>query len=62
MKKGDYVYTPRFCSVKIEKVFKTEENALKAGYNEPTHYKNYEYGILGKHTGINQMLFAGYRK
>lgn len=62
MKKGDYIYTPRFCTVEIEKVFRNQENAYKAGYNEPTHYKNPEYGILGKNIGINQMIFAAFRK
>lgn len=62
MKKGDYVSTPRFCTVKIEKVFKCEENARKAGFTEPTHYKNWAFGILGKSTGINAMVFAGYKK
>ena len=27
MKKGDYVHTPRFCKVKIDKVFQSEANA-----------------------------------
>lgn len=62
MKKGDYIYTPRFCNVKIEKVFKNEENARKCGYNEPTYYKDFEYGILGKNTGINEMIFAAFKK
>lgn len=62
MKKGEYIFTPRFCTVKIEKVFRTQENALKAGYTEPTHYLNYEFGILGKSIGKNRMVFAGYKK
>lgn len=62
MKKGDYVSTPRFCSVRIEKVFRSEENARKNGFCEPTHYVNGTYGVLGKHTGINTMIFAGYKK
>lgn len=62
MKKGDNIYTPRFCDVEIKKVFKNELNAQKAGFTEPTHYKNPEYGILGKNIGINQMIFAAFRK
>lgn len=62
MKKGNYIYTPRFLRVRIEKVFRCEENARKAGYNEPTHYNDPAYGILGKSVGINQMIFAAYKK
>lgn len=62
MKKGDYVYTPRFCTVRLEKVFRSEENARKAGYIETTHYQDPKYGILGKSIGLNRMVFAGYRK
>ena len=62
MKKGDYIYTPRFCTVKIEKVFQCEANARRAGYTEPTHYIDGMYGILGKSTGINRMSFAAYKK
>lgn len=36
MKKGDYVRTPRFLNVKVEKTFRSEENAQKAGFTEPT--------------------------
>ncbi|MCD8090181.1 MAG: hypothetical protein LUD81_06085 [Clostridiales bacterium] len=61
MKKGDWVDTPRFCKVKIEKVFRNKENALKAGYTEPTHYKGLEYGILGKSLDMYHMKFAGYK-
>lgn len=62
MKKGDYVDTPRFCKVEIEKVFRTEENARKSGYTEPTYYKDWQYGVLGKSIGINHMIFAGFKK
>jgi len=58
MKKGDWVDTPRFLKVKIQKVFRSEGNARKNGYTEPTHYNNWEYAVLGKHTGINMMVFA----
>jgi len=62
MKKGDYVETPRFLTVKIEKVFKSNERALREGYTEPTHYGNPEYHIRGKHTGPNMMKFAAIKK
>lgn len=62
MKKGDQIYTPRFCTVTIEKVFKSEENARKEKYAEPTHYDDPNYSILGKHTGTNRMTFAACRK
>lgn len=62
MKKGDWVYTPRFCSVMLEEVFYSQSEAIKAGYNEPTHYKDTEYGILGKSIGKNQMVFAAFKK
>ena len=63
MKKGDSIYTPRFCTVKIEEVFETAKEAHEAGYHEPTHYDNNpEYAIQGKHTGTNRMNFAAIRK
>jgi hypothetical protein len=61
MKKGDYVKTPRFCTVKIEEVFENARSARAEGYTEPTHYEG-EYEILGKHTGINRMIFAAIKK
>lgn len=62
MKKGDYVITPRFLRVKIEKVFRNKKNAQKAGFTEPTHYDDKAFGVLGKNIGVNRMIFAGYRK
>lgn len=62
MKKGDYVYTPRFCNVQIKKVFRSFENAHKAGYNEPTFYKDDKYGVLGKNIYSYNMEFAGFLK
>lgn len=62
MKKGQYVLTPRFCTVKIDKVFRSQENAAKAGYTEPTYYKDYDFGVVGKSTGLYTMTFAAYRK
>jgi hypothetical protein len=58
MKKGDYVKTPRFLTVKIEDVFEDMEIAMAQGYKEPTHFEDENYKILGKHTGTNTMIFA----
>ena len=62
MKKGDMIYTPRFCTVKIEEVYETREEATENGYREPTHYRDPVYGILGKSLDMYHMLFAAYRK
>ena len=62
MKKGEWIYTPRFCKVKIEKVFSCEETARKQGFVEPAYYKDSECGILGKITGLNTMSFAAYKR
>jgi len=62
MKKGDWIDTPRFCKVKIEKVFSSEATARKQGFVEPTYYKGCECGILGKSTGLNTMAFAAYKR
>lgn len=62
MKKGAYILTPRFLKVKIEKIFRSEANARKNGFTEPTHYQDPYYGVLGKNTGYNTMIFAGYKK
>ncbi len=61
MKKGDYIYPPRFCGVRIEKVFRSEENARKAGFTEPTHYEGPTHGILGKSIDAYHMVFAAYK-
>lgn len=58
IKKGDYVETPRFLTVQIEKVFRSNDRALSEGYVEPTHYRNSDYYIRGKHIGPNRMIFA----
>lgn len=58
MKSGDMIYTPRFCTVRIDAIL-TEEEATEQGYYEPTHYdKEPGYKVLGKHTGPNRMQFA----
>ncbi len=54
--------TPRFCTVKIEKVFESKERALEAGYTEPTYYRgDCQYGVLGKSVSQYEMTFAGYK-
>ncbi|UQZ89565.1 hypothetical protein C4J81_10255 [Deltaproteobacteria bacterium Smac51] len=59
MKKGDFVRTPRFCKVKIQKVFRSQQNAFKPGYTVSTDYKDYlGYQVYGKHTGPKLMIFA----
>lgn len=62
MKNGDYVYTPRFCTVKIEEVFESEMAANDAGYTEPTYYSDGEYKILGKSLDMYHMKFAAVKK
>lgn len=62
MKAGDHVKTPRFLTVKIEKVFETEEEARKEGFTEPTHYNRKDgYDIVGKSLDVYHMLFAAYK-
>ena len=39
MKIGDSVYTPRFCTVRIDAIFATTAEARVAGFSEPTHFK-----------------------
>ena len=62
MNKGDYVNTPRFCTVKIKEVYKTREQAQADGFKEPTYYESNEYGILGKSLDMYHMEFAAYKK
>lgn len=61
MNKGDYIYTPRFCNVRIEEVFENRDEARENRYTEPTHYKG-DYDVLGKSIGINRMVFAAVKK
>ena len=57
MKIGDFVYTPRFCTVRISAVFATEAEARAAGFCEPTYYKG-NHIILGKSLDVYHMEFA----
>lgn len=61
MNKGDYIYTPRFCNVRIEEVFENRDEAMENGYTEPTYYKG-DYDVLGKSIGVNRMVFAAVKK
>jgi len=61
MDKGDYIITPRFCTVKINEVFETENEARKNGYTEPTYYRG-DYKVLGKVVETRKMLFAAAKK
>ena len=54
---GDYVRTPRFCTVRISAVFETARQMREAGYTEPTYYEG-DLDIRGKSIGINRMIFA----
>lgn len=62
MKKGEWIETPRFLKVRISKVFRSNERAMKEGFTEPTHYTDSEYYIRGKCLGNNRMLFAGIKR
>lgn len=62
MRKGDRVYTPRFCTVEIKEVFENRDAAFNAGYTEPTYYQDAEYDIRGKSLDLYHMTFAAYHK
>lgn len=62
MKVDERIYTPRFCTVIIEEVFESKEEARKAGYVEPTYYHKDGYTILGKSLDMYHMLFAGVKE
>ena len=59
---NDKVYTPRFCTVTIEKVFDSKREAATEGYTEPTHYHKDGYTILGKSLDMYHMVFAGVKE
>lgn len=61
MQEGDWIYTPRFCTVKIKEVFADKTDARSAGYTEPTYYENPEYGVAGKSLDMYHMEFAAYK-
>lgn len=59
---GDYVRTPRFLSVKIEKVYPSAEKMYLDGFEEPTHFRDDDYEVCGKSIGLNRMEFAAAHK
>ena len=61
MEIGDSVYTPRFCTVRIDATFPTTAEARAAGFSEPTYYKG-DYVILGKVLDMYHMEFAAIPK
>ena len=58
IKAGDWVRTPRFCNVKIERVYPSVTEMYEAGYTEPTHFHEDGCEVYGKSIGINRMVFA----
>lgn len=62
MKTGDRVYTPRFCTVTIEKVFESAEKARREGYTEPTHYHKDGFTVLEWSYEMNHMKFAAVKE
>ena len=59
---GDYVRTPRFCTVRIDAIFSKEQEARSCGYTEPTYYRGTDYTILGKSLDAYHMIFAAVPK
>ena len=62
MKVNELIYTPRFEKVIIRVIFESTKEAYNKGYTEPTHYHKDGYTILGKHTGLNLMIFAAVKE
>lgn len=56
-----YVRTPRFLNVRLNAIFADKEEAMLAGYTEPTYYKG-DFEVRGKHIGHNCMVFAAILK
>lgn len=64
---GDYVSTPRFCTVRISAIFREEQEARSCGYTEPTYYSGRgdggsDYIVLGKSLDLYHMIFAAVPK
>ena len=62
MKTGDRVFTPRFCTVIIERVFNNQMEAQKEGFTEPTHFHKDGWTVFGKSLDLYHMEFAGCRE
>ena len=58
VKLGNFVSTPRFCTVQISAMFAKEREARECGYTEPTYYKGGDCVILGKSLDLYHMVFA----
>ena len=58
---GDKVTTPRFLTVRINAVYASQSAAETAGYTEPTHFEDPDYGIQGQSIGDNCMYFAAFK-
>lgn len=59
---GCRIMTPRFCTVRIERIYDSMSDARTDGYTEPTYADADGYDIRGKHEGTNRMTFAAIRK
>lgn len=59
---GKKVYTPRFCTVTIEKIFTCQMEAADAGYQTSAMYDSKEWEIVGKSIDCYTMEFAAYPK
>lgn len=62
MKVNERIYTPRFCTVTVEKIFESRKEAQQEGYTEPTYYNENGFTIFGKSIGFNRMVFAGVKE
>lgn len=64
MNTGDRVYTPRFCTVRIEEIFDSPQEAAEAGFTAPTFYQDPAgvFGVSGRSLDLYHMEFAAYRK
>ena len=58
----DLVFTPRFCTVRITRIFNSRCEAIREGFSEPTHYHKDGYGILGKSLDLYHMEFAAVKE
>ena len=58
LKKGDSLYSPRFCTIWLDEVFDSVEELRAAGFNEPTYFNNKRWEIRGKSIDMYHMLFA----
>ena len=61
MKKGTKVYTQRFCTVTIDKVFENADEARKAGFVETTYTTVDNYAIKGRSIDCYHTEFAAVR-